>query len=183
MAALARAPGFRVDIRPDMDAWLKCHVALLMPSLAPALCAAGTDNYRMARTRDAIVLALRAMREGFRGLRTLAWVPEPILVPLLQRRLADEMMEVAMVRHAEADRDEVKHLADEFLALARQTSIPTPAIDRLYAHLDPDTPTIPERRAGIPLDWRPVWVIVGAVAGVVAVLAVAVRLLKGGRTE
>jgi hypothetical protein len=49
-----------------MDIWLKYHVAFLFPSLAPALYAAGTDNYCLARTRDLVVLALRAMREGFR---------------------------------------------------------------------------------------------------------------------
>jgi hypothetical protein len=54
------------EIRTDMDIWLKYHVAFLFPSLAPALYAAGTDNYCLARTRDLVVLALRAMREGFR---------------------------------------------------------------------------------------------------------------------
>jgi ketopantoate reductase len=59
---LESAPGFGAEIRTDMDTWLKYHVALLFPSLAPALRAAGTDNYRLARTRDLVVLAVRAMR-------------------------------------------------------------------------------------------------------------------------
>ena len=54
---LESAPGFGAKIRTDMDAWLKYHVALLFPSLAPALRAAGVDNYRLARTRDLVVLA------------------------------------------------------------------------------------------------------------------------------
>jgi 2-dehydropantoate 2-reductase len=66
---LASAPGLGAEIRTDMDAWLKFHVALLFPSLAPALYAAGVDNYRLARTRDLVVLAVRAVREGFRVLR------------------------------------------------------------------------------------------------------------------
>ena len=91
------APGFGAEIRTDMDAWLKYHVALLFPSLAPALHAAGVDNYRLARTRDLVVLGIRAIREGFRVLQSLglpitpsklkmfAWLPEPILVPFAQR--------------------------------------------------------------------------------------------------
>jgi len=177
---LESAPGFGAEIRTDMDAWLKYHVALLMPSLAPALYAAGTDNYRLARTRDLVVLTIRAIREGFRVLRALGlpvtpskygifeWVPEPILVLVLQRLISNEMMEVAMVRHANAARDEVKHLADEFLALARATPVPTPTIDRLYPHLDPDTPLVPEGSAEIPLKWG--GVLVGA--GVLAVVLV-----------
>jgi 2-dehydropantoate 2-reductase len=177
---LESAPGFGAEIRTDMDAWLKYHVALLMPSLAPALYAAGTDNYRLARTRDLVVLTIRAIREGFRVLRALGlpvtpskykifeWVPEPILVLVLQRLLSNEMMEVAMVRHANAARDEVKHLADEFMALARATPVPTPTIDRLYPHLDPDTPLVPEGRAEIPLEWGGVLVGAGVLAAAVA---------------
>ncbi|MBE9470967.1 MAG: alpha/beta hydrolase, partial [Chloroflexi bacterium] len=188
--ALDRAHGFGAEIRTDMDTWLKYHVALMMPSLAPALYMTGTDNYRLARTRDAVVLTIRAIREGFRVLRALGlpvtpskfkifeWLPEPLLVFLLQRLLADERMEVAMVRHANAARDEVKHLADEFLALARTTSVPTPTIDRLYPHLDPDTPLMPEGSAEIPLDWRGVWIGLGALAGVLAIVTIIVKRLR-----
>jgi 2-dehydropantoate 2-reductase len=170
---LESAPGFGAEVRTDMDTWLKYHVALLMPSLAPALYAARTDNYRLARTRDLVVLTVRAIREGFRVLRALGlpvtpskyrlveWVPEPVLVLMLQRLLVHEMMEVAMVKHANAARDEVQHLADEFLALARATPVPTPAIDHLYPHLDADTPLVPEGSAGIPLRWGGVLVGVG----------------------
>ena len=117
---LESAPGFGAEIRSDMDTWLKYHVALLMPSLAPALYAAGTDNYRLARTRDLVVLTVRAIREGFqvlqaRGLpitpskyKIFAWLPEPILVLALQRLLTHELMQVAMVKHANAARDEAR---------------------------------------------------------------------------
>jgi ketopantoate reductase len=188
--ALESAPGLGAEIRTDMDAWLKYHVALLMPSLAPALYMSGTDNYRMARTPDAVVLTIRAIREGFRVLRALglpitpskfkmfAWLPEPLMVFLLQRLLNNELMETAMVKHANSARDEVRHLADEFLALARSTSVPTPTIDRLYPHLDPNAPLMPEGSAEIPLDWRGVWIGMGALAGVLAGLILVSRLMK-----
>jgi len=190
---LESAPGFGAEIRTDMDVWLKYHVALLMPSLAPALYMAGTDNYRMARTRDAVVLAVRAIREGFRVLQALdlpvtpskfkllQWLPEPLLVLLVQRLMADVKMETAMAKHANAARDEMKHLADEFLALARTTAVPTPTIDRLYPHLDPKAPLMPEGSAEIPLDWRGVWIGLGALAWLLMALVVVARLLRGKR--
>jgi len=60
---------------------------------------------------------------------------------------------VALVGHANAARDEMKHLADEFISLARQTSVPTPAIDRLYSYFDTKTPLMPDGSATIPLQW------------------------------
>jgi len=186
---LQSAPGYETDIRSDMDAWLKTHVALLMPSLAPALYAAETDNHRLARTRDGLVLTIRAIREGFQVLRALdvpitpgrlkilRSIPEPILVILLQRLINMEVMQVALVGHAKAARDEVTHLADEFLALARTTPVATPATDRLYPYLNLDTPPIPEGSAEIPMDWRGVWVGLGALAGV----ALITKLLRGRR--
>jgi 2-dehydropantoate 2-reductase len=177
--ALESAPGFEVEIRSDMDAWLKTHVALLMPALAPAMYMCGIDNYRLSRTRDAVVLALRGIREGLRVLqaldvpivpdkyRLLQRIPEPILVPQWQRLFARKYWEVAMVRHGEAARDEVKHLVDEFLLFARTTAVPIPTIERLYPHLGEDAPLLPDGSAEIPLDWRGVWVGVGAVVAVV----------------
>ena len=162
---LETAPGYKAEIRTDMDDWLKTHVALLMPSVCPALYAAGTDNDRLARTRDGLVLTIRAIREGFQMLRALGvtitpanlkiveWIPEPILVVLLRRLITLDAMKVALVGHANAARDEMQHLADEFLTLTRNTSIPTPAIDQLYPFLDPNTPLMPEGSSQIPLKW------------------------------
>lgn len=184
---LDSATGFKAEIRPDMDAWLKYHVALLMPSLAPALYACGTNNYRLARTRDALVLTIRAIREGFQVLRSLGLpvtpaylklfelVPEPVLGALLPRLLTREEMQVAMVGHANAARDEVQHLADEFISLARTTAVPTPAIERLYPYLDPDTPLMPDGSAEIPLKWGGVLIALGALT---AALAGGVMLVK-----
>lgn len=192
---LASMPGFEADIRSDMDAWLKTHVALLMPSLAPAMRAAGRDNLRMARTRDLVVLTVRAIREGFRVLgelgipitpssvRKFGWIPEPVLVWSLQRRLVDPRVRVALLEHAEAAQDEVKHLADGFLALARQTSVPTPNIDRLYAYFDPATPRMPDGSAEIPLDWRGIWLSLGGLAGTLAVLGLLQKTCRSRRRQ
>lgn len=190
---LSSMRGFEADIRPDMDAWLKTHVALLMPSLAPAMKAAGRDNVRMARTRDLVVLTVRAIREGFNVVRALGlpvtpesirkfeWIPEPILVWFLQRRLVDPRVRVAMPEHAAAAQDEIKHLADEFRFLAQQTSIPTPAIDRLSCYFDPAEPLMPEGSAEIPLDWRRVWLGLGGVLGSLALFGFLLKFLRSKR--
>lgn len=169
-AVLGTMQGFDAEIRTDMDAWLKTHVALLMPSLAPAMRAAGRDNVRMAHTRDAIVLTIRAIREGFRVVRKLGfpnvpssvwmfrWLPEPILVWGFRKQLPDPRMRTAMLEHADAAQDEIRHLAGEFDELIRRSGVPTPVIDRLKKYFDPDTPPLPEGSADIPLDWRFLWI-------------------------
>jgi ketopantoate reductase len=190
---LASAPGFGAEIRTDMDTWLKYHVALLFPSLGPALFAAGTDNYRLARTRDLVVLTVRAMREGFRVLRwsglpvtpskfrVIEWLPEPILVPLVRRLLTDPRMETALVKHANAARDEVQHLAGEFMALARTTPVPVPAIDRLRQYLEADAPQMPDGSAEIPLHWGGMVAALGALAALVTVCVLLARGLSGAK--
>lgn len=175
---LEKAPGFGVELRQDMDAWLKYHVALLMPSIAPALYACETDHMRLARTRDAVLLALRAVREGFAVLRTLGypttpsrfrpltWIPEPILVPFAQRLFRNEMLEVAMVKHARAARDEVQHLAEEFQLLVGESGRKTPNINRLHAYFDPDTPPIPDGSHELSLDCRSIILGLGVVTAI-----------------
>ncbi|HNT76698.1 MAG TPA: 2-dehydropantoate 2-reductase N-terminal domain-containing protein [Anaerolineae bacterium] len=168
IAAVFQAGGFPVALSTDMDAWLKTHVAVVSP-IANALYLAGGDNYRLARTRDGLVLLARAIKEGFRVLhalhipvtpfkyRLLPLVPEPLLVMTLQRMLATEWATTVMAHHANAARDEMQQLADEFRALARVSGTPTPALDQLYAYIDPAMSLVSEGAAILPLDWRGVW--------------------------
>ena len=157
--------GFPVAISPNMDAWLKTHVAEVSPA-ANTVYMAGGDNYRLARTRDGLVLMVRTIREGYRVLRALGvpitpanhkifdWIPEPILVALMRRLLNTKTAEIEIAGHANAARDEFKQLADEFRILARTTSVPTPAMDRLYTYIDPTVPPLPESSAQISPSWR-----------------------------
>ncbi len=177
--------GFGVSFCDNMDAWLKTHVAVVSP-LANAVYSAGGDNYRLARTRDGVVLAIRAVREGFRVLRALSipitpcalrmleWLPEPLLVAVLRRRLPTRQVELAVARHANTARDEMQQLADEFKRLAGAASLPTPAMDRLRLYIDPAVPPIEEGSARIPLSWAGLATGFEVLVGVVSVL----RLLR-----
>ena len=177
-----RAAEFPVALSPDMVSWQKTHVALVSP-IANAIYAAGGDNYRLARTRDALALMIRAWREGFRvleaigtpitppRLKVLKWIPEPLQVVLWQRVLDTKFAEIVATRHANAARDEMKQLADEFMELRDAGDVPTPVIDRLHSYIDPSTPPIPEGSSEIPLDWRDVGTGLGAALVIGSVLA------------
>ena len=129
-----------VEIEPNMDAWSKYHVALLFPSLAPAFYLCNHDRLRVARTRDAVVLAYRAMKEGFGVLKQLGypltpsslkrflWLPEPVMIAFLGKMLRDPRMEVAMEKHSEAAQDEIAQLIDEFMLLVDRSGLFTPNI-------------------------------------------------------
>ena len=151
----------------NIEAWLKTHAAEISP-VANAIYMAGGDNYRLARNHDGLVLLVRAIREGYRVLRALGvpitpanhrifnWIPELILVALMRRLLNTRTAEIEIAGHANAARDEMKHIADEFRALARTTPVATPAIDRLYTTIDPAIPPVREGSARTPSGWRSV---------------------------
>jgi hypothetical protein len=71
----------------------------------------------------------------------------------MQRAFVRESMEISLVKHANAARDEVKHLADEFRNLANSTTVPTPATDQLRPYLDPASPLMPDGSSAIPMRW------------------------------
>ena len=143
--ALQRA-GFPTAICSNMDAWLKTHVAEISPT-ANALYMAGSDRRLLAEDREILRLMLRAIREGYRVLRSLGipvtpaahrvfeWLPEPVLLWLMSRMIASDDAAVK-IGHAHRARAEMKLLADEFKALARRADVPTPAIDRLYTFVE-----------------------------------------------
>lgn len=155
-------------IEPYMDAWSKYHVALLFPSLAPALYLCGNDNLRMSRTRDALVLAWRGIKEGFDVLKRLGYpirpnylkrfllMPEPLAVCLLGKLIKNPRMEVAMVRHAEVIRDEIQQLNAEFLDLVEQSGVFTPTIRFLIDQFNKKAQTLPDGSRSIRPRWSEV---------------------------
>ena len=174
-----KGAGFPVAINSQMDAWLKTHVAEVSP-MANALYMAAGDNYRLARTRDAIVLMIRAIREGYKVLQELnipimpakhkivKWIPEPILVALMRRIFKSEKM-ADLIGHAHAARIEMLQIADEFKVLARSTSVSTPAMDRLHIYTDQDVQPVADGSARITMNWRGVLIGFGVLAGMILI--------------
>ena len=149
IATTLQSAGFPSAICPNMDAWLKTHVAEISPT-ANALYKAGSDFDALRRNRNALVLMFRAIREGYRVLtalripvtpsshRIFRWMPIFILVAITRRKLSDKAWSIK-IGHAVAARDEMRAIADEFRELARKSCIPTPAIDQLATYLDKTT--------------------------------------------
>ena len=176
----------QVVIQPQMDAWSKYHVALLFPSLAPAFYLCNHDRLRVADTRDAVVLAYRAMKEGFSVLKKLGypitpkslnrflWLPEPVVVAYLQKLLRNPRMEIAMERHAKAARDEIAQLIDEFMVLVDRSGEFTPNIQFLVSQFKSKAPALPEGSRSIRLHWEGVFLPVLILVLLVLVLALIV---------
>jgi 2-dehydropantoate 2-reductase len=155
----------KAAIEPHMDAWSKYHVALLFPSLVPALYLCENDNLRMSRTRDALVLAWRGINEGFYVLKRLGYpirpkyfkrfllMPEPLAVLFLKKLIKNPRMEVVMVRHAEVIRDEIQQINAEFLDLVEQSGMFTPTIRFLIDQFNKKTQALPDGSRSIRLRW------------------------------
>ncbi|MCU4752532.1 alpha/beta fold hydrolase [Halobacteria archaeon AArc-curdl1] len=185
-AVLSDMRGYDVEIRTDMDEWLKYHVALLMSGLVPALYASDTRMKRLGETRDLLVLSVRATKEALRGLRkagyapsppvvrSFEFVPEPICVWAIGWLMRNEYAKVSVEGHARDGRDEMAYLFDELRSLIEQADGDTDAIDQLAPYYDHDTPSYPEGKREISMKWG------GLVAPVIGIgaLTLALRRLR-----
>lgn len=146
-----QSAGFPSTNCPNIDAWLKTHVAEISPT-AGALYMAGSDLDGLKRNRKALVLMSRAIREGHRVLSGLGipitpsshnifrWIPESLFVAIARRKLADKAWTIK-IGHAVAAQKEMKTIADEFRELVLRSGVATPAIDQLRHYLETCDPT------------------------------------------
>jgi 2-dehydropantoate 2-reductase len=153
IASSLQAAGFPVSVCTNMDAWLKTHVAKILPTVC-ALFGAGGEPEQLASSDEALRLMLRSIREGYQVLRAngvpitpgnhrvLEWLPESILLFLMRRMLKTETAAIKF-GHAEQGRAEWQLLADEFRSLIERASVPTPSLDVAYRSLSP-TPAAAE---------------------------------------
>ncbi len=182
---LANMRGYKVRIRTDMDAWLRYHAAVTILSLGPAMYAANIDMQRFARTRDVQVLALRSIKEAFRGLRRnigiapaphsfrlLELLPEPIWVWLVSRQMRSGKARSSIEGHSAAARDEIGHVAAELMAQLRAAGAETPSSDRLLAHIDARTPPVPDGARELGMRWGGIAVFALIVAAAIAAAVV-----------
>ncbi|KMQ50758.1 2-dehydropantoate 2-reductase [Chitinispirillum alkaliphilum] len=166
-AELGALQGYKTQLRKDMDSWLKFHAALLMPGFAPALYATGLDLERFARTRNAQVLAVRAMRESLNALvkcgyretpaavKLIRFIPEPLMIGLftLLSKFFRREMQTGAVGHAAAARDELKTITDDLRRLWKEKGITNPSVEMLYKYFDPETPLMEDGASGIKPKW------------------------------
>ncbi len=144
---LFESSGVPVNIVDDINSWLKYHVAFVHP-IAGALLKAG-DNYKLAKDKNTIRTYIRAVKEGGRVLKALGykksynfklklfyWLPESLLINILKQVFNSKFAEIAMMMHANAARDEIIVLRNEFKTLRDQTSIKTPNLDELISCID-----------------------------------------------
>ncbi len=172
--------GYRVQVRRDMEAWLKYHVALLMPAFAPALYAAGISMKRFARTPDLQILAVRGIKEAMRGLRKnvgippspsflriVELIPEPVFVKLVEIVMRKELAKSSIEGHPRAARDELKILNNELMSILKEAGTKTPVIDSLQKYYDPETPLYPDGKKTIPMKWGGVLIPLGLIIAVI----------------
>lgn len=181
IAAVFAGTRFPVTVFPDIQAWLKTHVALIIPLAYGVYMGAG-DNYRLAHTRDALVLIVRAVREGFSALRVRGYkitppylgrimrLPEPVLVALLARLFDTQFAEIGLAGHANAARDEMSHLADGLWEVIQSSGLPAPSLRTMLQFGNPKQPPLKEGSQHIPLQTRELWLGLGAAAAGLALL-------------
>lgn len=150
---LFHSAGLSARVVKNVDAYLKTHVAGL-PALAGAVYMAGGNVRQLARQPEALKLFVRAFREALRALRALGTpvrpsatrlvesIPEPILLFLLRFLFNSRLAAMGAQPHMDAAVDEMKELADEMRAILRQSGLPSPASDILFAHIEARLQTV-----------------------------------------
>jgi len=161
VASLFRGIGFQPSIEKNIDAWLKCHLALVLP-IVGAIYGADSDNYRLARTPGLLRLMWRGLKEAFKVIRKLGYpvvprslsllsrMPEWMAMRFLHSRLGTLEAEISLAGHARAAREEMQHLASEFQVLVAESGLATPNIEMLNQYLDPGVPSVPDGAEQVP---------------------------------
>jgi 2-dehydropantoate 2-reductase len=190
IGGVLESAGFEVQYSQDIDAWLKTHAVFIL-GLAGAYNIAGRDIERVVNTRDALVMMVRAVREGLRvlsahhipirpkSLLIFSLLPEPILVTWLKKFMSGETFKYGLV-HAGSAGPEMVQLSRELAHLTQATSVRTPYMDTFRVHMQPGSPKMPPGSEVIRLRWGEV--VVPAVIMAVIISAVIVVLRWGGKS-
>jgi len=176
IVAIFENAGLSMEISPNIEAWLKCHAAIILP-LGGAYFLAGGSLNTMVNTRDVKIMFLRGAREALQVLQAYhlplqppilkvsLWLPEPLLLAFINRSLHNPQIAYAMI-HADGVRPELRQLGCELTSMARRVDIHTPHLDRLVLATSPQARPLPEGSQTLAMDWRGVWAAVGALAAI-----------------
>jgi len=143
IANVFKSSGFPTVISRRIDAALKAH-AIFITSIESALVLAG-GNAELAANRDLLLLMVRAVREGFKGLQArgvpivpfklkLMFVNLPKWFPISywQRTLQGKLGEYSLASHAKAAPDELRQLIAEIRTVLGDRYVSTGAMEHLY---------------------------------------------------
>ncbi|QAT48735.1 ketopantoate reductase family protein [Caproiciproducens sp. NJN-50] len=137
---------YRLRISENMDAWLKCHAAFVLP-ICFACYAAGGDLRKIAGNRYFLDRTIDAVQEGYRVVEACGYPVEPkededfVTNHRLKCRLMLRLMaatpvgRLAASDHAMAAKSEMRRLYDDFRSLKRRAGIDTPAWDELSRYM------------------------------------------------
>jgi 2-dehydropantoate 2-reductase len=143
-----RKAGFPIDFTGNIDAWLKTH-AMFITCIESAIYLSGGDNKKLARSPGSLVEMVDGVREGFRVLQALRtpvtplklkmmfmWMPKRYPIGYWRTELQGKLGEYSLAPHTRSSIGEVRELVEEVRELVRRTSVPTPAMTRLYSWVD-----------------------------------------------
>ena len=174
--------GFKTHISPNIDAWLKTHAAIILP-IAFAIYWCNGNNYRLANTRDGLILLYRSVKESLRVLKknkipirpkkfaAFIMAPEPIALPFLKKALDSEFARIGMAEHANNAEDEMFFLVREFKQLMDASGLNTPHLDHLFSIIDADQVSMPEGASEMKPDWKPIWISAGILTGLLGIFS------------
>lgn len=145
--SLFEPAGVPVDLTPNIDGWLKYHLALVSP-LVGALYKHNCNCSGVAKDQGTLRTLVRAAREGARvvrahgytkgqpaNLKLMCWLPEFMCIKGVKGLFESKFAEVAFAMHARAARDEMVDLAREFHELTAKTAVDTPNMDTLRSFI------------------------------------------------
>ena len=146
IATMFTNAGFLVNVSDDIDSWLKYHIALVSP-LANGVHMAEKIGFELKDNKEAMLLMINAIKEGFRVLRklkypvrpkrmkTLYYYPNFMIIRILKKTIGTEVGKLVLREHAITAKEEMKKIANEFQELIKESGVMTPAINKLYEYI------------------------------------------------
>jgi len=135
--------GIKIEVHENIDAWLKTHMAFIS-ALAMASYAARKRGHQYGEDDELIKMSVIAMIENFRALKELGipiipkkfkllrYMPKSSLVKKIKNLINSEFGRIALSGHANAAKDEMKSLTDDFMNLVMGVKTDLSTNDKLY---------------------------------------------------
>lgn len=135
--------GIKVEISENIDAWLKTHVAFIIP-LAMATYAARKNNKKLFEDDGLLDLSIIALRENLKAIKELGipilpkkfkmlkYFPKSLFKRKLQKLFNSEFGRIAFSGHADAAQAEMMRLTTDFMELVKNVKTNLSTTKKLY---------------------------------------------------